>query len=46
MLSDVTDRLGVDVNEAGWVIAWVMECYEKGILSKKQLDEVDMRWGM
>lgn len=45
MLSNVTDRLGMDVNEASWVIGWVMECYEKGILSQKDLDGLDMRWG-
>ncbi|MDI7259094.1 MAG: aldehyde ferredoxin oxidoreductase C-terminal domain-containing protein [Thermodesulfobacteriota bacterium] len=45
MLSNVTDRLGLDTNEAGWVIAWVMECYEKGIFTQKDLDGLDMRWG-
>jgi aldehyde:ferredoxin oxidoreductase len=45
MLTGVNDRLGLDVNESGWVVAWVMECYEKGILTKKDLDGLDMRWG-
>jgi len=45
MLSDLTDRLGMDANEAGWVVAWVMECYEKGILTKSDLDGLDMTWG-
>lgn len=45
MLTDVTDRLGLDVNEAGWIIAWVMECYEKGLLTRHDLDGLDMRWG-
>jgi aldehyde:ferredoxin oxidoreductase len=45
MLSNLTDRLGLDVNESGWTIAWVMECYEKGILTRKDLDGLDMRWG-
>ena len=45
MLANVTDRLGLDVNEAGWTIGWVMECYEKGILSRQDLDGLDMRWG-
>jgi aldehyde:ferredoxin oxidoreductase len=45
MLSDLIDRLGLDANEVGWLIGWVMECYEKGILSKKQLDGLDMTWG-
>jgi len=44
-LSNVTDRLGLDVNEATWVVGWVMECYEKGILTANDLDGLDMRWG-
>jgi aldehyde:ferredoxin oxidoreductase len=45
MLSNLTDKLGLDVNEASWVIAWVMECFEKELLSRKDLDGLDMRWG-
>ena len=45
MLSNVNDRLGLDVNEAGWTIAWVMECYEKGIFTRADLDGLDMHWG-
>lgn len=45
MLSREVDRLGVDCNEAGWLVGWVMECFEKGVFSKKDLDGLDMRWG-
>ena len=45
MLSNEVDRLGLDTNESGWTIAWVMECYEKGILSKDMLDGLEMNWG-
>jgi aldehyde:ferredoxin oxidoreductase len=45
MLAELVDRLGMDTNEAGWVIAWVMECYEKGILSKQSTDGLEMTWG-
>lgn len=45
MLSDLTDRLGMDVNEAGWVVAWVMECYARGILTRNDLDGLAMEWG-
>ena len=45
MLADLTDRLGLDVNESGWTIGWVMECYEKGLLTRDQLDGLDMTWG-
>ena len=45
MLSNLTDRLGLDVNESGWTTAWVIECYEKGLLTRNDLDGLDMRWG-
>jgi len=45
MIADVTDRLGLDVNEAGWVIGWVMECYAKGLLTRNDLDGLDLHWG-
>lgn len=45
VLTDIADRLGIDVNEAGWVIGWVMECYENGILTKKDMDGLEMNWG-
>jgi aldehyde:ferredoxin oxidoreductase len=32
-------------NETGWVIGWLMECYEKGILTKKDTDGIEMNWG-
>ncbi len=45
VLSYETDNLGLENNEAGWIISWLMECYEKGILTKEDLDGVEMRWG-
>jgi aldehyde:ferredoxin oxidoreductase len=45
MLSYEVDRLGMDCNEASFTIGWVMECYEKGIFTKKDLDGLDMKWG-
>lgn len=45
MLSSLTDRLGLENNEAGWLMGWVMECFEKGFLTKDNLDGLEMRWG-
>ncbi len=45
VLSNEVDRLGMETNEAGWVIGWVMECYEKGILTRKDTDGLEMTWG-
>ena len=33
-LNTQIDRAGVDVNEFGWLIGWVMECMEKGTSPK------------
>jgi aldehyde:ferredoxin oxidoreductase len=45
MLSKEVDRLGMETNEAGWVVGYAMECYEKGILTKKAANELDLSWG-
>nr|ADP09456.1 aldehyde ferredoxin oxidoreductase [uncultured marine crenarchaeote E48-1C] len=45
MLSGLTDRLGFENNEAGWIIGWVMECIKKGFLTKDDVNGLEMRWG-
>lgn len=45
MLGNMVDRLGMDINETGWLIGWLMECFEKGFISKKDLDGIEMKWG-
>jgi aldehyde:ferredoxin oxidoreductase len=45
VLANQVDRLGMDTNESGWVISWVMECFEKGILTTDDTDGLDMKWG-
>ena len=44
-LCNQVDRLGMDINESGYVIAWLMECYEKGYLNRSDLDGIEMKWG-
>ncbi|MCZ6474073.1 MAG: hypothetical protein O6934_11595 [SAR324 cluster bacterium] len=44
-LNTQLDRACLDVNEFGWLIGWVMECYEKGYLTAKQLDGIKPKWG-
>jgi aldehyde:ferredoxin oxidoreductase len=39
------DKVGIDMNENGWLFAWLMECYEKGIVTKKDTDGLEMTWG-
>jgi aldehyde:ferredoxin oxidoreductase len=45
MLSNLADRLGLEVNEGSWLIAFLMECFEKGIISDKDTDGLQMNWG-
>lgn len=45
MLAGENDSMGMDANEAGWVIGLVMECYEKGVLTKDDCDGLEMIWG-
>jgi aldehyde:ferredoxin oxidoreductase len=45
VLSNEVDRLGMDCNEMGWVIGWVMECYEKELLNRDDVDGLQMNWG-
>jgi aldehyde:ferredoxin oxidoreductase len=43
-LSYLTDDLGINVTETGWVLSWLMECSEKGLLGSYQ-DEGALAWG-
>ena len=45
MLGNQVDRLGMDINECGYLIGWLMECYQKGLLKKDDLDGIEMNWG-
>ena len=44
-VNELCNRLGMDTLSAGGVIAFAMECREKGILSKTELDGVDLAFG-
>ncbi len=44
MLCYTCDELGLENNEAGWLVGWVMECFEKGYLTKEDLG-LEVRWG-
>jgi len=38
------DNLGMDTISGGSVVAFAMECYEKGIITKDDLDGHELRW--
>lgn len=44
-LNDVCNRYGLDTISAGATIAFAIECYEKGLISKKDTDGIELKWG-
>ena len=36
---------GMDEYDFFYAIAWAVECYERGILSKEETDGLELRWG-
>jgi aldehyde:ferredoxin oxidoreductase len=43
--NDICNRYGVDTISAGAAIAFAIECYENGILSKTDTDGLELTWG-
>lgn len=44
-LNNVNDRLGMDLKEQAWVMGMAMECYNKGLITKKDTGGIDLTWG-
>jgi aldehyde:ferredoxin oxidoreductase len=44
-LNELCNRAAIDVISAGATVAFAMECFEKGILTKKDTGGLDLRWG-
>ncbi len=44
-LNDMCNRSGLDTISAGSVIAFAMECYEHGIITKADTDGIELTWG-
>ncbi len=45
LINERLNRAGMDSISAGSTIAFAMECYEKGLLSKNETDGLDLSWG-
>jgi len=39
------NELGLDTISMGVVLAWAMECYERGLLTKEDTGGLEIRWG-
>jgi aldehyde:ferredoxin oxidoreductase len=42
---DLANRYGLDAISLSEVIAWSMECYQRGLLSREEADGLDLTWG-
>jgi len=42
---DICDRYGLDTISAGAAIVMAIECYEKGLITEKDTDGIEMTWG-
>lgn len=45
IINEMLNRAGMDSISAGNTIAWAIECYEQGILTKEQTDGLELHWG-
>jgi len=43
--AELCDRYGMDTMSTGASIAWAMECYERGLISREETGGVDLRFG-
>jgi aldehyde:ferredoxin oxidoreductase len=44
-LSTYVDVLGLDSEDVSGVVAWMMECYDRGVVTKEDLDGIELTWG-
>ena len=44
-LSPLVDELGMDNEDVSGVVAWMMECYQRGLISREDLGGIDLTWG-
>jgi len=43
--NQMCNAYGVDTISTGVIIAWLMECTERGIITKKDIDGIEAAWG-
>jgi aldehyde:ferredoxin oxidoreductase len=45
MANEICNRHGLDTISAGSTLAFAIECYENGIISKRDTDGIELTWG-
>ncbi len=44
-LNEICNRMGLDTISAGCTIAFAIECYENGLITKDDTDGIELKWG-
>lgn len=44
-LNEICNKMGLDTISAGCTIAFAIECYENGIITKEDTDGIELKWG-
>lgn len=45
MANELCNRYGIDTISTGVITAFLMECYEKGLIRRSETEELEFRWG-
>jgi len=45
LANDICNRYGLDTISVGCTVAFAMECYEKGLITKSDTNGIDLTWG-
>jgi len=44
-MNELLNRAGMDTISAGGTVAFAIECYERGIITKEETDGLELKWG-
>lgn len=44
-INQLVNQYGLDSISTGGVISFIMECYQRGLISKERVDNMDLSWG-
>jgi len=44
-ISNLANRMGFDCITFGWILAMMMECYQRGIITKEHTGGLELQWG-
>jgi aldehyde:ferredoxin oxidoreductase len=45
MMNDICDRYGLDAISVAAIVAFALECVEKGLIGREEADGLDLAWG-